>query len=195
MKTNQSIRLFQNKFLESLTHIHPALPSIVYIPVAFYFLYLGYKTGSLMELTSFFLLGLLIWTLLEYILHRFIFHFEPRSTWGKKLHFLFHGIHHDYPNDSTRLVMPLPVSIPLAVIFYYLFLWIFKGSMYGSFAGLITGYLAYDNIHFAVHHFSMTSRWARFLKAYHLRHHFVDPNKSYGVSNPLWDYIFGTNPK
>jgi len=119
---------------------------------------------------------------------------EPKSEAGKKIHFLIHGVHHDYPRDSTRLVMPLVVSIPLAVTFYFIFLLVFGPYYLNAFGGLVLGYICYDSIHYATHHFPMKRGIAKFLKEYHLKHHYVSSDTAYGVSNPLWDYVFGTVP-
>jgi sterol desaturase/sphingolipid hydroxylase (fatty acid hydroxylase superfamily) len=136
--------------------------------------------------------GLLIWTLVEYTMHRWVFHYQPRSRWGKQLHFLFHGVHHDYPKDASRLVMPPIVSIPLALFFFGLFLLVFGRIAPPVFAGFLLGYLFYDMVHYATHHFSMKSGVWLWLKKYHMRHHYDDDHSGYGVSSPLWDYIFGT---
>jgi sterol desaturase/sphingolipid hydroxylase (fatty acid hydroxylase superfamily) len=157
--------------------------------------YFGYNKCSVQYGTLFVLIGILLWTILEYIIHRFIFHYMPSSENGKKIHFLVHGVHHDYPRDSTRLVMPLIVSVPLAIIFYLLFFYTAGNYNLNFFAGLVIGYLCYDSIHYATHHFKMNKGISKFLKEYHLRHHYNDPSKSFGVSSPLWDYVFGTSPK
>jgi 4-hydroxysphinganine ceramide fatty acyl 2-hydroxylase len=143
-----------------------------------------------------FVVGILVWSFTEYTLHRFIFHFVPKSGWGKQIHFLFHGVHHDYPNDSTRLVMPPIVSIPLAALFYFLFTKIL-GAYYlpPFFAGFIAGYLSYDLTHYAVHHFGLHGKISLYLKQQHMRHHYMDPDNNYGVSSPLWDFVFGTYAK
>ncbi len=192
---DESVRLFKSNFLEYFSHIHPATPVVVYIPVTAVVTYFALQRVSLGTHVLLFLLGIVLWTLLEYILHRFAFHFHPKSETGQKIHFLFHGVHHDYPRDGTRLVMPLAVSIPLAVLFYFLFMLIF-GQVYflSAFAGLIIGYVAYDTIHYATHHWKMTSPLGKFLKEYHLKHHYIDPDTAYGVSNPMWDYVFFTVP-
>jgi sterol desaturase/sphingolipid hydroxylase (fatty acid hydroxylase superfamily) len=136
--------------------------------------------------------GLFIWTFAEYSLHRWVFHYHPTSELGKKLHFLMHGVHHDYPQDHTRLVMPPPVSIPLAAAFGFLFSWLFGAHWEAIFAGFLVGYVIYDTTHYATHHWKMQSGLGRFLREYHLRHHFRDDDLGYGVSSPLWDYVFGT---
>jgi dihydroceramide fatty acyl 2-hydroxylase len=142
-----------------------------------------------------FLTGVLFWTLLEYCMHRFVFHYEPKTELGKRIHFLSHGVHHDYPRDRTRLVMPLLVSLPLGLFFYIVFMLIFGVNYFlPAYAGLLLGYVCYDTIHFATHHWKMTSPLGKWLKEYHLKHHYIDPDTAYGVSNPLWDYIFFTVP-
>jgi dihydroceramide fatty acyl 2-hydroxylase len=191
---DETIRLFDNPILEYFSHIHPITPIVVFSPVALYTGYRGVvQTGILWAVLTF-IAGTLLWTLTEYVLHRWVFHYPPKSRWGQRIHFLVHGIHHDYPRDSTRLVMPLLVSVPLAVLFYLGYAAIFSVYADAIFSGFIVGYMAYDSIHYATHHLPMTSRIGRFLKTYHMRHHYQDPNTAYGVSNPLWDFVIGTVP-
>ena len=192
---DESARLFKSDFLEMFTHVHWSVPLILYAPVVLYCLIRAAAEPLMSTYTAVVLFagGLFIWTLTEYLLHRFAFHYEPRSAWGKKIHFLTHGVHHDYPNDSKRLVMPPSVSIPLALLFYGVFMLI-VGKTYVPpfFAGFIFGYICYDEIHYATHHAPMKGRTAQWLKHHHVLHHYRDPQKGYGVSSPLWDYVFGT---
>jgi sterol desaturase/sphingolipid hydroxylase (fatty acid hydroxylase superfamily) len=105
-----------------------------------------------------------------------------------------HGIHHDYPRDSTRLVMPLLLSLPLATILFiptFLFLGFIGNSL---FAGFLLGYMCYDGIHYAAHHMHLKSKIGRFIQQYHLKHHFLDDDNYYGVSSPIWDIVFSTYP-
>lgn len=192
---DETIRLFKNPVLEYFSHIHPITPVVVYLPVTLYMLYLGFGAVSILYGLLCFAGGILTWTLFEYAFHRWVFHYHPKSGLGKKMHFLVHGIHHDYPRDSTRLVMPLLVSVPLAILFYFLFNWAFGVYHYNLFAGFVFGYIAYDSIHYATHHMRMNGKIGKFLKEYHLRHHFSDDHTAYGVSNPLWDHVFSTTPK
>jgi len=196
-KRNDSVRMFKNSLLEFFSHVHPATPLVVYLPVIAYMLYLGLWQRQLSTLTvaGLFLFGMLIWTLLEYIIHRHLFHYEPRTRVGKQLHFIVHGVHHDYPNDAKRLVMPPAVSIPLAIAFFGLFFGVFGRFAPAVSAGFAFGYICYDTIHYAIHHFPMKRGVGRWLKQYHLRHHFHDDQAGYGVSSPLWDYVFGTTRK
>jgi len=192
---NETVRLFNNPILEYFSHIHPVTPVVVYVPVIAYTAYLSFFDIVWYNVILLFLSGILLWTLSEYTIHRWAFHYNPKTQLGKKLHFLVHGIHHDYPRDATRLVMPLLVSIPLALVFYFAFRYIFGYYHLAVFPGFVFGYVAYDSIHYATHHIPMKGKVGKFLYEYHSRHHYEDDKTAYGVSNPLWDFIFGTVPK
>ena len=191
---DETVRMFKNPILEYFSHIHPITPIVVFVPFALIFLYLSFTTVGILNTVLLFVVGVLMWTIFEYAFHRWAFHYHPKSIPGKKLHFLVHGIHHDYPRDRTRLVMPLLVSIPLAILFYFIFQSLFGAYYYTIFSGFILGYVAYDSIHFATHHMPMKGKIGKYLKEYHLRHHYNDEHTAYGVSNPLWDYVFSTVP-
>lgn len=191
-----TVRMFKSDIMEVFSRVHPSVPLIVYVPVILYFLY---RSAIVFEITAknivlFILVGVFVWTFTEYVLHRFVFHFNAKSQLGLKIHFIFHGVHHDYPNDSMRLVMPPSVSVPLALLFYFFFNAII-GHVYVApfFVGFLTGYLFYDMTHYAVHHFNIHNRVWLALKKHHMRHHFQDAEKGFGVSSPLWDSIIGTN--
>ena len=191
---NESVRMFENDFIERFSHVHPVTPLVIFLPVIAYMLYLavGQRGLSIGATAGLFALGIVIWTLVEYAMHRYVFHYEPRSGLGKKLHFLVHGMHHDYPQDASRLVAPPAFSLPLALVFYGLFLGVFGRLAPAAFAGFLFGYVCYDTIHFATHHFSMKRGVGLWLKQYHMRHHYKDDHNGYGVSSPLWDYVFRT---
>jgi sterol desaturase/sphingolipid hydroxylase (fatty acid hydroxylase superfamily) len=191
---NETVRMFKSDFVEFFSRVHPATPLVLYLPVIAYMLYVALSRAqlSILSVTELFAFGLVIWTLLEYIIHRYAFHYEPKTRIGKQLHFIVHGVHHDYPNDAKRLVMPPAVSIPLAIVFYGLFVFLFGNAAPAIWAGLAGGYVCYDSIHYAIHHFPMKGTvWHR-LKQHHLRHHYQDDRAGYGVSSPFWDYIFRT---
>lgn len=195
---NETVRMFDSDFLESFSHVHPVTPLIIYVPVIGYMIYLSrFDRGlDILTILGTFVLGILVWTFNEYMLHRFVFHYQPKSSWGKRFHFILHGVHHDYPSDATRLVMPPGISIPLAVIFYFIFLLVFGSTLTPSiFAGMVFGYLCYDMLHYATHHFSMKSGVWLWLKQHHMRHHYGEDDTGYGVSTPLWDFVFRTYKK
>ncbi len=194
----ESIRLFERGWMEVLSKVHFSVPLFIFIPTIAYFIYLAVSTQGIGFIDAFawMMLGFLAWTLTEYIMHRFIFHFHPTSEWGKKLHFIFHGVHHDYPCDRLRLVLPPSVSIPLATGFY--FIWssfIPNPGFYIFFAAFLVGYLVYDMFHYAIHHLEVKGKLWNTLKTHHLKHHYVDPDHGFGVSSPLWDYIVRSNFK
>lgn len=192
---NETVRMFENDWLEFFSHVHPATPLVLYTPLILYFLYvaIAQRRLSILAVGGLFLAGVLTWTLLEYIIHRWFFHYEPKTRAGKVLHFVIHGVHHDYPNDATRLVMPPILSVPLAVVFYVLFAALFGRVAPAISAGFAFGYVCYDSIHYMTHHFAMKRGVLRWLKQYHLTHHYRDDHVGFGVSSPLWDYVFGTN--
>lgn len=187
-----SERMFKSPLLEKLSKVHFSVPLLIYIPVIGYFFYKSlYQAINIYFFIGFFFLGLLIWTITEYILHRFVFHFQPKSNWGKRLHFIFHGVHHDYPNDAKRLVMPPSASIPLAILFYFMFSLFFTSQthLYAFYSGFIFGYLVYDMMHYALHHHNFKSPLMKKIKKHHMLHHYADSTKGYGVSSSLWDII------
>ena len=192
---DETVRMFKSDFMEFFSRVHFTVPLYIYIPVILLMMYLSIFTYRISVLNIFvlFLGGIFAWTLAEYILHRYVFHFNAKSEFGKKIHFMFHGVHHDYPSDSKRLVMPPSVSIPLAVLFFFFFrLIIGEFLMLPFFAGFILGYLFYDITHYAIHHFNMHSKFWLEIKNHHMLHHYQDEFKGYGVSTPFWDLIFGT---
>jgi 4-hydroxysphinganine ceramide fatty acyl 2-hydroxylase len=192
---DESVRMFKSDFLEFFTHVHPSVPLIIFIPVItsiiYYCIYILEMTTK--DFILYFILGIFVWTLTEYLLHRFFFHLKPSNKVKERIYFMVHGVHHDYPNDTRRLVMVPSVSIPLAILFFWLFsILIGKVFVFAFFPGFLTGYLFYDMAHYATHHFSMNSRIGSYIKKHHMRHHYQSSKKYFGVSSPLWDFIFRT---
>src|ERR1700749_2630024 len=191
-----SPRMFESNLLDKLSRVHPAVPPILFGPVIAFMLVYGLIKGSGWMTPVWLLGGYLFWTLTEYWLHRVVFHFEPEDGIGARLHFIIHGVHHDHPNDPMRPVMPPSVSVPLALVFYVLFLLVLGGTVAPAFAaGFLAGYLIYDMTHYHVHHHKPRTRAGRLLRESHMRHHFQDDTRAFGVSAPWWDHAFGTAPK
>jgi sterol desaturase/sphingolipid hydroxylase (fatty acid hydroxylase superfamily) len=212
---DETCRMFGSELFERLSHVHPAIPHVLYVPVITVMLIQAVRAGQSPLLMAGLLAGgAMVWSLLEYVIHRFVFHppqwieDETRAitaslatgqavipalpSWRHKFYFLVHGVHHDYPNDSGRLVMPPSVSIPLAVIFFFLFQWLLGPLTPAAFAGLVGGYLAYDTTHYLTHHSPGKTALGRYQKKRHFRHHYYDSTRNFGVSSPLWDVIWGT---
>jgi sterol desaturase/sphingolipid hydroxylase (fatty acid hydroxylase superfamily) len=200
------IRVFKSDFLEAFTHVHWVSVPLLWVPVVLACLALaiaGAVTTSgetAWHIPIAFCVGLVAWTLAEYNVHRFVFHLRPRAPWQERMVYLAHGIHHHQPHCKTRLVLPPAVSVPMAAIFYgffYLVIAVLLGAepwLLPVFAGFLTGYIVYDLIHYATHHAPVRSRVWKYLKRHHMYHHFKTPNGRFGVSSPLWDYVYGTLP-
>lgn len=194
--SQDSVRMFKSSFLESLSKVHWTVPLFIFIPVIGYCIYKDFENAiGILSFIELFALGLFVWTLVEYIMHRFVFHYAPADKpWAQRIHFIFHGVHHDYPSDAMRLVLPPSVSIPLAALFYFLFNAILPANdIWGFFPGFILGYLFYDITHYAIHHFNFKGNVWKKIKQHHMLHHYQNPDKGYGVSSPLWDKVFGSD--
>ncbi len=195
---DESVPLFKSKFLDLFTRVSWWVPLIVFVPVIGYFSYvsIAVEQFGILQFLGLFLAGLFIWSISEYLFHRFVFHHYPNSAIGRKLHFMIHGVHHAYPNDSKRLVMPPLLSIPLAAGFYFLWSVVFSAYVSPIFAGFILGYLIYDMMHYATHHAKfMKAKWFVNIKNHHMKHHYQDPDHGFGVSSNFWDKIFRTEIK
>lgn len=201
----EPIRLFKSDILEFFTHIYPPAVLLLFVPVVLFFLGRGvgglggsYGIGAV---AMAFAAGIAIWTFTEYVMHRFVFHYEPKGRFLQRVWFLLHGVHHEQPQCKSRLLMPPLMSVPLALAFFGLFHAI-VGVALGLplvvaplYAGFVGGYLAYDMLHYAEHHLPLKGGALRYLKRYHLLHHFKTPDDRFGVSSPLWDVIFRTVPR
>ncbi|MGB2710191.1 MAG: sterol desaturase family protein [Conexibacter sp.] len=195
-----SPRMFESRLLDRLSRVHWSVPAILFGPAIV--LVFAHALGRMAtwEAILWALGGYVFWTLTEYWLHRLVFHFEPEAGVGARLHWIIHGVHHDHPNDPLRLVMPPSVSVPLAAAFYGLFALVLGSPACFAFAaGFWAGYLAYDMLHYYVHHLpggrKPTAWLPRRLHELHMRHHFQEPDAGYGVSAPFWDHVFRTVPR
>lgn len=197
-KRPETTRMFDNALLERFSRIHPSTPFIAWVPVIVFMLYRSISRGALtgLETLGWFALGWLSWSLLEYVLHRFLFHMFENDPKHARTHFLLHGVHHDYPTDKDRLVMPLLVNQPVGwVVCFGLIALLGTVRAEPIFAGFALGYLGYDGIHFWLHRYNQKSRIGKWMKHHHMRHHYMDHSGGFGVSSPLWDLVFGTMPK
>lgn len=190
-----SVRIFEQDWLEVMTHIPWQLVLSIWVPVVVGLAALA-RFGQGMtwnRLAGFWLLGILVWTLVEYLLHRYGFHTPTSSSLGNRSHFLAHGIHHFDPFDGTRLLFPPLGGLGIAAVIYlgfYLVMPLDVSLILMS--GLLSGYLIYDFSHYISHHGKVVDPWFRFLHRYHKAHHHRDPDALFGVSSPLWDRVFRT---
>ena len=188
------VRAFENPILEKLSRIHPAVPVCVWGPVALGLIYLGHRMGvSAGTVAGLVLFGLFTWTLTEYVLHRWVFHWVPESPRARRAVYPLHQLHHDV-QEWDRLVAPPLLAVPMWLMLLGLF-WLVLGSptIFPFFGGFTIGYLGYDYIHFYTHFGKPRSRIGKALRRRHLQHHYAFPHRWYGVSSPFWDFVFGTH--
>lgn len=192
----EGIPIFKSPILElGLTKAPPILPWIFSLPIIAGGLYWGHEKQGLGFLTLGILLvlGVLLWTFIEYMLHRYMFHFVPKNKALKTFFFLTHGYHHEFPDDKLRLVAPPLMYWSLFLVFSTTYFLLFGQRFWAPlFAGTVIGYLGYDMVHYYSHHARPKSGIGKWLRSYHLLHHFSDSETRYGISTPLWDFVFGT---
>lgn len=182
--------------LDRLTRTHPATPAVVFGPVVIVLGFLAVGDLGAPRAIGWAVAGYVFWTLCEYWAHRTVFHFEPEEGLGERFHWMIHGVHHDHPDDPRRLVLPPALSIPLAFLFFGLFVLVVgTPDAWSVGAGFFLGYVIYDMVHFALHHARPQGRFGRRLRELHMRHHFEDHERGFGVSAPWWDIVFNTRPR
>jgi len=196
--------IFKNKFLEKLTYTSPSVVIILYglltvLAIRFYMLQLD-QNATVFSVVTLYFAGFLSWTLGEYILHRFVYHDFRDASYTKRFHYIFHGIHHEYPSDTKRLVLPpLPGLTIAGILFglFYLIFWLATGSGNVAFVfapGFVNGYLAYMLVHYTVHKVPSPKKF-NFWWRHHNIHHFQQHDRAFGVTSPLWDIVFRTMPE
>ncbi|GAA4434957.1 sterol desaturase family protein [Pontibacter saemangeumensis] len=199
MKPNHKGRaqIFENPVLERLTRTHIALPISIFIAIATGLIYYGIMHSfiGVLEAVTLFFTGWLLFSLLEYIAHRFLFHMETDTPAKAKIQYTFHGNHHDFPKDKERLAMPPILSVFISSLLFFVFKLVFGQFVFGILAGVLFGYAMYLLVHYAVHAYAPPKNFLKTLWIHHSIHHYKDPNVAYGVSSPLWDYVLGTMPK
>jgi dihydroceramide fatty acyl 2-hydroxylase len=189
-------RLYESDLLERITRAHPAEPFLIFGPAVG--LAVGYALleGPLRWWAVALVLaaGFTLWTFAEYLLHRYLFHYEATTAWGKRQMKLIHGIHHQFPNDTDRLVIPPTVGFFVALGFLGLYCLLFGWHLgVVLMAGFLIGYMTYDFTHYSTHHRKPLTFLGRAARRRHLLHHYKYPDACYGVSTGLWDWVFGTN--
>lgn len=196
-------RIFKRKWMEKLTYTTPWTIVGMYWIVTAGLIYV-FKTqlhpeASLLYILGWFVAGFFSWTLGEYVLHRWFYHSPGDASYHKGHNYLFHGIHHEYPNDTSRIVLPPVASIAVAAVVFgilYGAFWLISGSgdlvfVFGP--GFLNGYLAYMFVHYTVHT-KPSPKKNNFWWRHHNIHHFQQHDKAFGVSSPIWDIVFGTMP-
>lgn len=191
----ESPRMFQSDFIDFFSRVPALVVPVIFVPIIVALFAWG-VTGAGLGVgpaIAAAVAGFVVWTFAEYWLHRTLFHWVPNTSWGPKMHFILHGVHHDWVNDKYRLVMPPAASLGLGVVFFAIFyallgpVWV-----YPFFAGHVLGYLGYDMAHYYVHHFKPKSTVMKRLRAHHMNHHHNKDGRKFGVSTTFWDHVFRT---
>lgn len=136
-----------------------------------------------------FALGVVGWTLAEYLLHRFVFHGKSASRLGAKEHRRHHAeVDYFAPwwQKALAAVAALALILPLAVVA--------AGATVGLCfaAGFVSMYLLYEVLHRRAHTRPPRGRYGRWRRRNHFAHHFANPRLGQGVTTPLWDRVFAT---
>ena len=186
-------RMFDQNFFEWFSHIHPLSLVVVYVPASAFFLWYGLTSGlSASWSAMLFAAGWFGWTLLEYLIHRFSFHYVPRGPIGMFYAYMIHGVHHAFPEDNRRWLVPPIISASISALIGLALRASFGVNYPPIFAGGMLGYLIYDLSHYAMHRGRSRFAFFNLLRQRHLQHHYATPERWFGVSTPLWDYIFRT---
>jgi sterol desaturase/sphingolipid hydroxylase (fatty acid hydroxylase superfamily) len=187
-------RIFRNQYLEMLTKTHPLVIWGMYLPVIVFLLY---ASVTRLEFTFSYIIlvfcsGILAWTLFEYLMHRFAFHYVAHSPRAKRIVYIMHANHHEYPRDKERLFMPPAPSFILASVIFSLFYACMGQHVFMFFPGFLLGYLMYGTMHFAIHAWNPPFKWMKPLWRNHHLHHYKQQERGFGVSTTMWDRVFGT---
>lgn len=193
-KNSGSKQLFDNPILEKLSHTHIAIPVTLFFVAGFVLGFYAFTHTALAywAIGTLFMVGAITFTFIEYWVHRSVYHIEPNTEARAKFQYIAHGVHHEYPKDKTRLAMPPIVAIIVAVSLFSLFFVLMGEAAYAFFPGFIWGYAAYLLVHYSVHAYAPPKNFMKQLWINHAVHHYKDGNAVFGVSSPIWDYVFGT---
>ncbi len=189
-------QLFKNKLLERLSRTHIAVPLVLFSLYSGGLIFWSVNNTALTIGTTvaMFFVGLLVFTFVEYLVHRYVFHMGTYTELRKKLQYAFHGVHHDFPKDKDRLAMPPIMSVTIATALLFLFRLFMGDFVYSFLPGFLMGYAAYLFVHYIVHAYPPPKNVFKILWVHHGIHHYKSPNRAFGVSSPLWDVIFRTMP-
>lgn len=190
-------RIFKNPVLEALTRTHIAIPLTLFWSAGVITLWYSIAELAIHWSTAlvFFLGGIVLFTFVEYAMHRYLYHIPAETEKRKRFQYVIHGVHHDHPRDKSRLAMPPLLSLFLAFLFIGLFRVTMGENGYAFGGGFLFGYSTYLLAHYAIHMYKSPKNFLGIIWKHHNLHHFVGDDGAFGVSSPFWDYIFGTMPK
>lgn len=187
-------QLFKNPILERLSRTHIAVPLVIFFAYSGGLLYWSAAHTSLSLVTTLimFTVGMLAFSLAEYLVHRYLFHMSTKTEFRERMQYTMHGVHHEFPKDKDRLAMPPILSITISTILLFLFRLVLGDLVFSFLPGFLVGYALYLAIHYMVHAYQPPNNFLKYLWINHSIHHYKQDAGVYGVSSPLWDYVFGT---
>ncbi len=190
-------QLFKNPILEKLSRTHISVPLTIFFVYSAALLYwsVTHTTLSIATTVAMFFIGVISFTWVEYNVHRYVFHMTPDTEKKAKAQYTMHGVHHEFPKDKTRLAMPPALSITIATLLLFVFRLILGDFVFSFLPGFLVGYAGYLSVHYMVHSFQPPKNFFKALWVNHGLHHYKNGEMVYGVSSPLWDYIYGTMTK
>lgn len=195
---HQRGRMFESDFFEFFSKVHPAAPFLLWIPIVLGTLAYGLTKGLTSPLLAVVCVpvGFVSWQVMEYFIHKKLFHWMGIGPVSRRFHDISHGFHHKYPDDPQRLVMPLAVSISLASVIAFGLSFLHRAELtLPWWCGLVAGYLFYDFIHWSTHFRKPLTRWGKVMRAHHMAHHFADIDANFGISHRWIDMLMGTLKK
>lgn len=196
-KEEGTTALFKNPILEKLARTHISVPLIIYFVGSSILLYINFDKGytTTWEGIGIFFFGLFFWTWFEYFMHKRIFHMTHSNKVKERIQYTFHGVHHEYPRDKTRLAMPPVAAMMILTVLFFVFNLIIGKYVYTFLPGFVIGYALYLLVHYSIHAFTPPKNALKVLWINHSIHHYKDDTVAFGVSSPLWDVILRTMPK
>jgi len=196
-KNTGTKRLFESPVLEKLSRTHISIPLSIFFIYSSALLYWSVTHTALNAIVTIgmFALGFVSFTWVEYMAHRYLFHMSTSTKSREKLQYTIHGVHHEFPKDKDRLAMPPLLSITISTLLLFLFRLIMGDLVFSFLPGFLTGYAFYLSIHYMVHAFPPPKNFFKVLWVNHSIHHYKEGEYVFGVSSPLWDYIYGTMAK
>lgn len=194
LKLKGSGKLFSSPLLERLTRTNIAVPVSVFFLYAAGLLYWSITRTAISPWTTtgLFFLGLFVFTWVEYNVHRYLFHIPTTTPTRKRFQYVMHGVHHEYPKDKDRLAMPPLLSVAISTVLLIVAKAILHDYAFSTLAGFLVGYAAYLFVHYIIHAYSPPKNFMKALWRNHVMHHYKDGEVAFGVTTPLWDFVYGT---
>ncbi len=143
----------------------------------------------MLTLLFLYLVGLALWSLFEYVIHRFLGHRKKGMDPIAREHRAHHATVDYFAPFARKVLLALPVLVFLALLGA-----VFVGLRFSALitAGLATGWLLYERLHLRLHLKAPGSTYTHWAVRHHFDHHFMNPKTNHGVSSPVWDLVFGT---